>query len=103
FYTVKVEFTTLSLHDALPIYRGVQYGSEPGGDVQHGPGKERKRDGGVDQAGQQNGLPVLLERRPLALVQQNRPQKQRCQSNAQRSEEHTSELQSRENLVCRLL
>src|SRR5215475_13202709 len=62
------EIYTLSLHDALPIYRGDVAGC-----------RLLCRRGGADQ-----------------------PQAQ-AQGQRDRSEEHTSELQSRENLVCRLL
>src|SRR5690606_40135607 len=46
----------------------------------------------------------ILRREPVVLLHpvRNR-QKRHAQRRAARSEEHTSELQSRENLVCRLL
>src|SRR5690606_40638765 len=65
---------TLSLHDALPICRGVAVVPGHGGLRRAGPG----RVAGPDR----------------------RRARRRC---VRRSEEHTSELQSRENLVCRLL
>src|SRR5690606_40733737 len=78
------EIYTLSLHDALPIYVGD--GLVDG--VDHAHRQDRR---------QEFGAVVFLlggrgvrEQRPGALA-------------AARSEEHTSELQSRENLVCRLL
>src|SRR5207302_10259000 len=40
---------------------------------------------------------------PLRLLTDVRAGSARCSSSTPRSEEHTSELQSRENLVCRLL
>src|SRR6266700_7666753 len=58
--TATTEIYTLSLHDALPIYRALE--------------------GAWDRPRRVADRPVL-----------------------DRSEEHTSELQSRENLVCRLL
>src|SRR5712664_1047233 len=61
--TATTEIYTLSLHDALPIYR-----------------LERVRDGGRTATARSRG-----DRRDV------------------RSEEHTSELQSRSDLVCRLL
>src|SRR5436309_12633214 len=67
---------TLSLHDALPIYRG-------------GPG--RPETGVADQ-----GHPLARGVRPRCRRRSSGPR-------LSRSEEHTSELQSRENLVCRLL
>src|SRR5690606_41411858 len=91
--TAPPEIYTLSLHDALPISR-----DQPG----------RVRAGGVRPR-----VPLRLARDPRqggadaarARVRQP-PQRVRALLDAQpgdRSEEHTSELQSRENLVCRLL
>src|SRR5690242_21462201 len=73
--TSTSEFYTLSLHDALPIY---------GHAVQHAAilALELQRD-----------LGAVLDRGDL--LAQRPP--------GQRSEEHTSELQSHVNLVCRLL
>src|SRR5206468_12530108 len=64
--TATTEIYTLSLHDALPIYR-----AQP----------------------RQGGVPGQPDRGRLT----------RSVSSAHRSEEHTSELQSRSDLVCRLL
>src|SRR5436309_5929197 len=69
--TATTEIYTLSLHDALPIFRDCGLQGEPLIDDQ--------RIGGI--------APIEIVDRGLPL----------------RSEEHTSELQSRENLVCRLL
>src|SRR5690606_41813519 len=87
---------TLSLHDALPISgrgRGVPLltprglarrclGRQDAGDKLHG-GPSGKVAGAAGGGGPR-GVQVVRER-------------------SARSEEHTSELQSRENLVCRLL
>src|SRR2546428_8790123 len=70
--TATTEIYTLSLHDALPIYR-------------QGSGGQRRR---VSQA---------LTRQPRRSAQDP------AADPHQRSEEHTSELQSRSDLVCRLL
>src|SRR5690606_42035325 len=70
------EIYTLSLHDALPIY---DRGCLPARAPPHDPSL----------------LPVHAGRRAKRTRQ--RPRR------SPRSEEHTSELQSRENLVCRLL
>src|SRR5690606_41880297 len=72
----RTEISTLSLHDALPIS-----GKHPYADPL------ALAFAAFDQ--QAGDLTVVVEQRALDGVQ--------------RSEEHTSELQSRENLVCRLL
>src|SRR5690606_41230608 len=90
------ESSTLSLHDALPIFIpstiiGIS-------DVKcfetirvHRTGKRRR------WPDAEPGCPHLADRRSLRAVSRGRTDA------AGRSEEHTSELQSRENLVCRLL
>src|SRR5438270_10436829 len=65
--TATTEIYTLSLHDALPIYRRFARGS--------------------------NAL----------FMQRRRHRARYCPTRRRRSEEHTSELQSQSNLVCRLL
>src|SRR3712207_8110665 len=81
--TATTEIYTLSLHDALPIFlRALAVGEDPCRleddlDAQVAP---RKR-GGV----------LLVQEAKLDVAR------------ADRSEEHTSELQSRQYLVCRLL
>src|SRR5690606_41866078 len=74
---------TLSLHDALPIYRHdrgrLSASRHRRGDL------ARHRPAGTDR------------RKPLKLRSAG------GRTQFKRSEEHTSELQSRENLVCRLL
>src|SRR5688572_32754765 len=77
--TAPTEIYTLSLHDALPIY---------------GP---RILDG------QRRALRVDVER-PLRLITVHFARDLRlAERSFVRSEEHTSELQSQSNLVCRLL
>src|SRR5690606_41586191 len=87
--TAPTEIYPLSLHDALPIFGGLV----PTRQRKLGLGRQRKYQ-------QPRGLPIWL------LHLQN-PADRRfglCQTLLyHRSEEHTSELQSRENLVCRLL
>src|SRR5437016_10491842 len=68
--TATTEIYTLSLHDALPIYRPVALSGS--GSYHRGPGSGHR------------GSTTIEHRR-------------------RRSEEHTSELQSLTNLVCRLL
>src|SRR3712207_8836226 len=78
--TATTEIYTLSLHDALPIY---------------------------DDAGAVDGqaLARLAERRRLHAGHVDAPRRPQPghRSRPRRSEEHTSELQSRQYLVCRLL
>src|SRR3712207_7580882 len=78
--TATTEIYTLSLHDALPIYR--HHGDEGGR--------------GRSPGGQRRDPAVRLHREP-------RPAGAAGQHHGLRSEEHTSELQSRQYLVCRLL
>src|SRR2546428_7284547 len=75
--TATTEIYTLSLHDALPIYVLVDHQDRLAGRLQRG-----------------EASPDLLahqRREPLGRLVEDR------------SEEHTSELQSRSDLVCRLL
>src|SRR3712207_8132436 len=81
--TATTEIYTLSLHDALPIY----------------PRRLGRRGG---------ARPLRRERRRRDLrvrEYRGRPADRACRGGAAlpRSEEHTSELQSRQYLVCRLL
>src|SRR3712207_7175067 len=80
--TATTEIYTLSLHDALPIFgrRARRATAHPGR------GAQRRRT--VRRRG----------RRPPGRAHRAQPGHQR-----DRSEEHTSELQSRQYLVCRLL
>src|SRR5690606_41848483 len=92
--TQTSKINTLSLHDALPIYQPLQLELT-----------QRRAQRG-------RGQPCLLQQ---VLVAMRRPLQHRIRplrrrrylvrpaSGRPRSEEHTSELQSRENLVCRLL
>src|SRR5256885_9248446 len=80
--TATTEIYTLSLHDALPISRDRE--TERGEPAERRP--ERSGDLAVD-------LLVVADRRKA----------HRGRGDVRRSEEHTSELQSPCNLVCRLL
>src|SRR2546426_7133117 len=82
--TATTEIYTLSLHDALPIYHRARRG-----------GRRRAPDG--DGVAPGRSLPRAAHR----LREQNGPRRRRLRN--VRSEEHTSELQSPCNLVCRLL
>src|SRR5690606_40796844 len=98
--TATTALYTLSLHDALPILarhrrraalrRLLVEGRDPPLRLRRQPGAVGPRPGDRPAHGvlhEPPGLHGLLRRGALA----------------RRSEEHTSELQSRENLVCRLL
>src|SRR5690242_21853552 len=75
--TATTEIYTLSLHDALPICF-----------------QRRHSSGGVGAVWEDQGQSAPVH----SGAAQRRPQRQ-----VRRSEEHTSELQSHVNLVCRLL
>src|SRR2546427_12839824 len=77
--TATTEIYTLSLHDALPIYQVDQHKGE------------------VEAARQRQFRVEAFAFMQLCL------QRQRAHAQHIRSEEHTSELQSQSNLVCRLL
>src|SRR3712207_7892543 len=86
--TATTEIYTLSLHDALPICHGFGTQDDDGG-VGHELGVDPQRQGG-HELGDVTGQLALV--RPGLRV-----------AEVDRSEEHTSELQSRQYLVCRLL
>src|SRR5207302_9311133 len=89
--TAPTEIYTLSLHDALPISRG------------EGRPCRRRRSGaegvpsGPPWSSSFRGVPERSRTVPPSAPREGGGSRPR------RSEEHTSELQSRENLVCRLL
>src|SRR5256886_6852715 len=94
------EFSPLPLHAPLPIFRERRLRLGPPGARLHGSGgapPPARRDRLPDGAGA--ALPRRGPRPPQAAV--------RCGARRERplgrSEEHTSELQSQSNLVCRLL
>src|SRR3712207_7511978 len=88
--TATTEIYTLSLHDALPISQGGRGGSR----ALRGAGSLRAR---FQRGGHRLGLPAA-GREP-----EDRAEAPQAQAGHARSEEHTSELQSRQYLVCRLL
>src|SRR5690606_41394778 len=87
-------FYTLSLHDALPIFAGDAVAVEVAVEraqrrvVAHQP---------VGELAHAQPQDLAVEADPVG------EQRALARQRAARSEEHTSELQSRENLVCRLL
>src|SRR2546427_1774421 len=98
--TAPTEIYTLSLHDALPISPdGLSEGRERAGHLGRAaarlPGRRRPRPGGpARHAGTGTTRPRGVAG-PGRIVGSS--------SSSSRSEEHTSELQSQSNLVCRLL
>src|SRR5690606_41407300 len=86
-YSLTTDTYTLSLHDALPIYR--LRGARTRGPVSGAPAHARQSDA--------SGGALAHDPRPGPLPDVE------VRAHLERSEEHTSELQSRENLVCRLL
>src|SRR5206468_12589461 len=93
--TAPTELSTLSLHDALPIYR-----CRPCGHFEH---LLRSHVGGLDRGFEGRGRGLHCRRRPLPLVSWPVEPHLASLLVGTRSEEHTSELQSRSDLVCRLL
>src|SRR4051812_49925851 len=84
--------STLSLHDALPICRGAD-GERP-------PGEVRKIVGEIITGETHVGAAAVEKFRPRIVLAEII---ERAGDVVSRSEEHTSELQSHVNLVCRLL
>src|SRR3712207_9402022 len=83
--TATTEIYTLSLHDALPICADFDLSQSLRHQTSHVPGEQEESERGPD------GLRTLPRWRTAGGLQDPR------------SEEHTSELQSRQYLVCRLL
>src|SRR5690606_41330270 len=98
--TLPPELYTLSLHDALPI-SGVRLADLP---------VRSSADGRATTSSRRTGARPPRAARSNQCVPRRRESRRRDGTDRgrairyrQRSEEHTSELQSRENLVCRLL
>src|SRR5207237_6180807 len=84
--------SSLSLHDALPICLGPH----------RVPGQDR-RAGRIDLVPTQPPAGLSPTRNRLGQAATRRRAQRRTETGWRRSEEHTSELQSHLNLVCRLL
>src|SRR5690606_39463000 len=98
-YSLLVAPYTLSLHDALPIcFVPQERPTILPANSQQLPGKSP-----VGRPADRPQWPRPLQ--PPLLQPGRLPRREACSSSSYqlRSEEHTSELQSRENLVCRLL
>src|SRR5207253_3599865 len=94
---------TLSLHDALPIFeqgRGVGHRLH----AQINPGKAAQRLAVIERVFERfigKGIPLLEKVNAQHPLDADRRPPAACPSDSARSEEHTSELQSRGHLVCR--
>src|SRR5260370_30934056 len=90
--TATTEIYTLSLHDALPISRSGRARGRPrrrgGGDTRNRERADGSEDGDACHRGEGDGGSHVVQQQQRSVT---------------RSEEHTSELQSHLNLVCRLL
>src|SRR5690606_41141471 len=96
-------FYPLSLHDALPILGGIVAGA-PEPVALLGVGGPREVRAAVLGGDGADGFGLLGDRRLAAVKLQEQGRRHRVvglRVAVDRSEEHTSELQSRENLVCR--
>src|SRR5206468_11209242 len=91
--TPPPQLSTLSLHDALPISAGAGHGGMSGHTQLHDADGDRRlrRQPDADLRGCDDGGQLSAKQRGDADL------------DGDRSEEHTSELQSRSDLVCRLL
>src|SRR3712207_7826013 len=94
--TATTEIYTLSLHDALPICNVVV---TQGKNILRGDRLVVDMTSGVSRVESGNAG----DGRVRALIQPGSVPKPDAQAKSERSEEHTSELQSRQYLVCRLL
>src|SRR5205085_11060563 len=94
---------TLSLHDALPIFLhrlcSLEWLSR-GALVHHAPGRVGRADSTV-VAQQRQRKQQFLESVAMGGAARQQRRRLRVEHDEIRSEEHTSELQSQSNLVCR--
>src|SRR3712207_9220812 len=95
--TATTEIYTLSLHDALPI-SGAPAHARGGADGPARAVRHRRAGAPHDGRGAHGG-----DHRAAEAEVRRRDRHPRSEGPVQRSEEHTSELQSRQYLVCRLL
>src|SRR5204863_9433449 len=92
--TPTSEFYTLSLHDALPIStRAARRQSLR-------PARQARR---LEARGSEQRVRAARDQPRPSAERRELDAAPRCRRPLQRSEEHTSELQSRRDLVCRLL
>src|SRR5206468_12284180 len=91
---------TLSLHDALPIYRRRDVPTDPEGRVARAGGRPLRA---LVRLRLRVGRAGARHDRPVRRGAFGTPSARTADRPRARSEEHTSELQSRSELVCRLL
>src|SRR5205085_12437511 len=97
-HTPSPDIYTLSLHDALPISRrSAAAGSHES--VRRERSRPRATPPSAPHRRRPGWLPVIL----LSSAARHAGDRPRSSRSSPRSEEHTSELQSQSNLVCRLL
>src|SRR5690606_40597956 len=102
-HTAPTALYTLSLHDALPIYAKNSLNRPiPLPDRQPG-NPQQVLDGSGGDSNGGGGKQPTKPSTPNPSASQGGAEAGAGTGGAARSEEHTSELQSRENLVCRLL
>src|SRR5207253_9024374 len=99
--TTATQIYTLSLHDALPISPSRDPGRGADRTGERDPPARRARGDGETQAAAAFRW-AAAARRPCAGARQQ-AEGAAARRTSRRSEEHTSELQSRGHLVCRLL
>src|SRR5690606_39377971 len=97
--TTPADLYTFSLHDALPICQAAAVLFQPESPVL----QQRQRHREHAQQHREREQPGKDRKRVLAEAEVVAAEESPCGGGPARSEEHTSELQSRENLVCRLL
>src|SRR5690606_39734753 len=98
--TYATYFFTLSLHDALPISLGVAGGAAR---VAHRRGLVLVPHVELDRRGRGQQLLVVVDLLARRRLVRHLARPVVHDDDVARSEEHTSELQSREKIVCRLL
>src|SRR5690606_41800853 len=101
--TATSRIATLSLHDALPILNREQYGDEPLFKGKLFDARLTNVEEGKKVYRKDGDKYVVAKRNPVYSYDRETIFPRIYSDKGGRSEEHTSELQSRENLVCRLL
>src|SRR5690606_41992423 len=100
--TATTDIYTLCLHDALPISTSLKSPAHFGENRRVAQFNRCRTPCQQSEAKEEPRLPITCALRRRLADLQRLPQMLKANPNS-RSEEHTSELQSRENLVCRLL